>query len=147
MQLEQGAKPVKDQALHQNNQQRHPDDDDRIGEQQVKVDTRPHGDEEQPQQQSFERLKVGFQFVPEFAAGQHHSCKEGPKRGRQAHQHHQEGNPDDDQQGQSGIHLAQLGSVDKPENGAGEEHTGDDDPGNGTQGDQRYGPTRQPLNQ
>ena len=45
----------------------------------MEIDARAHGDKEQPQQQTFERFEVGFEFVPEFRACQHHTGQKGPK--------------------------------------------------------------------
>ena len=62
------------------------------------VDGHAHGHEEQPQQQVFEGLDVGFQLAPVFAVGQQHAGQKGTQRHRQPHAHHQQGNAHHQQQ-------------------------------------------------
>ena len=74
--------------------------------QQLKVDARADGDEEQAEQEAFEWLQRAFQFVAVFAVRQHHAGDEGAKRGREADEAHQRGDADDEHQGGGGIDFA-----------------------------------------
>ena len=67
-------------------------------EQDTKVDTHPHGDKKQAQQQTLERLDVGFQFAPVFAFGQQHAGQKSAQGHRQANGLHQRSNADNQQQ-------------------------------------------------
>ena len=65
---------------------------------QGEIGAHPHRHEEQPEQQSFERLDVGLQLVAEFRIGEQYAREERAERHREAHRLHGQCRPDDDEQ-------------------------------------------------
>ena len=86
---------------------------DRRGE--AEVDPRPHGDEEQAQQQPLERVDIAFELVPVLAGREHYAGDKGAERGRQADQRHQQRDPDHHHQRGGGEQFAQIGAGDVAE--------------------------------
>ena len=95
--------------------------------QQLKVDARADGDEEQAEQEAFERLQRAFQFVAVFTVRQYHAGDEGAKRGREADEAHQRGDADDEHQGGCGIDFAHARAGDVAQEGMREVVEGGDE--------------------
>ncbi len=104
---------------HQANHQR--GDLARVASYQSEVDRSTDGDEEQPQEQSLERLEIALKLVPIFAVGQHYPGQESAKCRRQAHLGHQQGDTDNQQQRRGGEQLAKTGTSDSSEQRSGQE--------------------------
>ena len=66
----------KDGSFDQDQRNRKPENGDRRAEKDREIDACADGDEEQAQQKTFERLKVGFQLVAKFAAGKNNTRQE-----------------------------------------------------------------------
>jgi hypothetical protein len=65
--------------LQQHEAQGEADDEPWLLERQPQVRRHADRDEEQAEEQAFERLDVGLEFVPEFAVGEQYSGEEGPQ--------------------------------------------------------------------
>lgn len=110
------AKPAHDAAqrpqqhtLHQqqaHHQQQHAA---RLVHQQHDVHRHADADEEQAQQQTLERLQMGFQLVPVFGVGQQHTGQERAQRGGHADHLHQPRGAHHHQQGGGGGYLHVVG--------------------------------------
>ena len=144
---ENPTEPVKHRRLQHHQRQCRADDDQRIIQKQAEIDARPHGHEEQTQQQPPERVDIAFQLVPVFAAGQNHAGQEGAKRRRQSHRRHQQRDADHEAERGGDEDLAQAGHGDIAEDRPGQIGAGGDHHGDGRKRDQRHLPAGPTINQ
>ena len=112
---------------------------------QIEVDRGAHGDEEDGEQQSLERVDLALQLVAVLAVGQHDAGEEGSQRRAQSHLAHQQRDPDDQQQCGGREQLAQPGAGDDPEYGSQQVAAGDHDRRHGREDDESLFPRGQSL--
>ncbi|MNI33223.1 hypothetical protein D3C73_871590 [compost metagenome] len=116
--LGDAADGVQQAELHHQQDRHTRGDHPRFGGDAVQVDAHAHGDEEQAQQQTLERLDLRFQLVPEFRIGQQHAGQERPQAGAQAGFLHEPGGAQHHQQRGGGEHFRAAGARDDAEQAA-----------------------------
>ena len=137
-QAEDFAQQVKHRRFDRHDGDGEGEDDVVFVAQQLKVDARADGDEEQAEQEAFERLQRAFQFVAVFAVRQYHAGDEGAKRGREADEVHQRGDADDEHQGGCGIDFAHARAGDVAQKRVREVVEGDDEADDDGEDDGRF---------
>ena len=78
---EKFAEDVQHRRFDQHHRQRQAEDGAEFVKEQVEIDTRADGDEEEAEQETLEGFQCAFQFVPVFAVRQYHPGDKGAERG------------------------------------------------------------------
>ena len=125
------AEQVQGADLQRQEQQHQPQHQQRLRQQYAEIDRHADRDEKQAEQQTLERLQVGFQRVPVFGIGQQHAGQEGAERHRHADRLHQQADRDHQQQCEGGEDFAHPGVGDdaqhRPQQVAAGKHQCQDD--------------------
>jgi len=87
-----------------------------MGNDQSEIRGHSHRNEKQPEQQTLERLDVGFQLVAVFRVGEQHPGKKGAQRHRQSHRSHEQRGANHHQQCGRSKDLADAADRDRVEN-------------------------------
>lgn len=77
---EHARQPGDDEAFHKEETRNADQNSERLAQQQRHIDLHADSHEEEPEQQIFERLKVGFDLVPEFGFREQQPREERAKR-------------------------------------------------------------------
>ena len=96
----------------------------------AEIHRRADADEKQPEEQTFERFEIAFEFMAVRAAGEHHTTEKRAESGRETDHRHQPANRQDEQQRGRGEDFAQAGAGDPAEEqrqqpASGQHHSGD----------------------
>src|SRR3546814_3663976 len=86
------------------------DDPQRLRHQQIQVCRHADGNEEQAEQQTFERLDIGMEFMAKLGFGQQYTREKRTERHRQSNRGHRQRGADHDQQ-RSEEHTSELQSL------------------------------------
>ena len=136
-----------DGEFHQHNPDHQPDNQQRLAQDQGKVNRRAHGNKKQPQQQALEWLNIAFQLVAVFATRQHNTGQKRAQRRAQAHLRHQQRCANHQQQGRRREDFPHSCRRNRPKDGAQDKTPSQDHRRHRAQHRQRLRPSGQPGDQ